>query len=126
MEDTKMELNKIKEHWENLAKKYAEDLKSTTKTPTIKHLEINAIFNAIKGISDSKTEINVLEVGCGNGHNLFGLSKLFNNYSFTGVDYSQQMISNAVSIPQFTWEFDFRFQIQIHVHMRYYKRRHRM
>jgi len=98
MEDTKMELNKIKEHWENLAKKYAEDLKSTTKTPTIKHLEINAIFNAIKGISDSKTEINVLEVGCGNGHNLFGLSKLFNNYSFTGVDYSQQMISNAVSI----------------------------
>ena len=42
-----MKLDKIKKHWENLAIKYAEDLKSTTKTPTIKHLEINAIYNTI-------------------------------------------------------------------------------
>lgn len=93
-----MKLKEIKEHWENLAKKYGEDLGSTTKTPTIKRLEINALSDAVNSVSNSGSKLEVLEVGCGNGHNLFGLHSIFNNYNFTGVDYSPQMISNALNI----------------------------
>jgi SAM-dependent methyltransferase len=91
-----MELKNIKEHWDNLAAKYAEDLKSTTKTPTIKQLEINALYNSLNFISASS--LNVLEVGCGNGHNLMGLANLLKQHNYTGVDYSATMISNAINI----------------------------
>ena len=63
--DYSMELKEIKKHWETLAEKYAEDLKSTTKTSTIKKLEINAIQNTIKQIINIVGNVNILEVGCG-------------------------------------------------------------
>lgn len=93
-----MELKEIKKHWETLAEKYAEDLKSTTKTSTIKKLEINAIQNTIKQIINIVGNVNILEVGCGNGHNLIELSKKFGQYDFDGLDYSSQMIENAEKI----------------------------
>ncbi|MFN8577357.1 MAG: class I SAM-dependent methyltransferase [Candidatus Sericytochromatia bacterium] len=93
-----MELNEIKKHWDNLALKYSEDIKSTTKTPTIKQLEINALLNTINSILEYDVVNNVLEVGCGNGHNLTGLSRILNNIKFTGVDYSNEMILNALNI----------------------------
>lgn len=92
-----MELSKIREHWENLAREHGQDLKATTKAPNAKKLEINALANAIKKTKfGSRLALDILEVGCGNGYNCFGLSKLFPNFNFTGVDYVPQMISNAL------------------------------
>ena len=34
-----MKMDEIRDHWDSLAKKHGLDLKSTTKTPTIKRLE---------------------------------------------------------------------------------------
>ena len=90
-----MEMNEIRDHWDSLAKKHGLDLKSTTKTPTIKQLEISALARAISKTKDAAKTRNILEVGCGNGHNIFALSRLFPDYSFHGLDYSEEMIKLA-------------------------------
>lgn len=91
-----MDMQQIRDHWNNLAQKYSLDLKSTTKTPTIKQLEIHALARAIRTFfPDAAPRRAVLEVGCGNGHNIFGLWKEFGSHHFTGLDYSPQMIWSA-------------------------------
>jgi trans-aconitate methyltransferase len=72
---------------------------STTKTPTIKALEIDAIARSLRLISTSMSDLKVvLEVGCGNGHNVYGLAQLFPKLKFVGLDYSNEMISAAQKI----------------------------
>lgn len=94
-----MELNQIKKHWENLANQYGQKLGATTKTSTIKKLEINALFETIAEVNGGTTSsVDLLEVGCGNGHNCFALSEHFPNYTITGVDYVPQMITSAKEI----------------------------
>lgn len=103
-----MDLDKIKNHWQKWAKEFETDLRATTKTPTIKRLEIAAIYRAIQkthffGMKD----IDVLEAGSGNGHNCFALSELLPNFNFTGIDYAPEMIKNAKkyqdkTIPKFS------------------------
>lgn len=93
-----MELDEIKKHWDVNAKSNTTSLLSTTKTPTIKKLEINAFHRAILNYSDSSKKETLLEVGCGNGHNLFGLKKLLPNLELQGVDYSGEMIEAAQKI----------------------------
>lgn len=94
-----MNLNKVKEHWEKWAREFETDLRATTKTPTIKRLEIDAIYRAIKrthfiGMKD----VDILEVGCGNGYNCFALSELLPDFSFTGIDYVPEMVANAKTL----------------------------
>lgn len=91
-----MQTVEVKQHWERLAKRYGADLKATTHTPTIKRLEIAAIARAIRqaGI-DENTPAEILEVGCGNGHNCLALNELFVGTRFTGVDYVSEMVAAA-------------------------------
>lgn len=91
-----MESTAIKNHWTKWAKEFKTDLRATTKAQTIKHLEVNAIYRAIKrtGLLEKK-EIEVMEAGCGNGYNCFALSNLIKGYNFTGIDYIPDMIKNA-------------------------------
>ena len=94
-----MDLEKIKDHWDKLSGQYAKDLKSTTKTPTIKKLEINALIRSIEKIEELNYNFSkILEVGCGNGYNLIGLSQNFPDKLFHGVDYSEGMIENAIKL----------------------------
>ena len=93
-----MELKEIRTHWDALAKKHGLDLKSTTKTPTIKQLEINALARVISKFASASTTNSVLEIGCGNGHNIFGLARLFPNFKFHGIDYSNDMIAAACKL----------------------------
>ena len=86
----------IKNHWTNWAHVYKDDLKATTKTPTIKMLEVDALGRAIESINFSnESDVQVLEVGCGNGFNCFPLAQKFSTYTFTGVDYIEEMVANA-------------------------------
>lgn len=96
-----MELKEIEQHWKNWAKEFKQDVRATTKTPTIKALEVAAFHQAFKQTPFAeKTGYQVLEVGCGNGHNCFALSDLMPKVNFTGVDLIPEMIDNANKIKQ--------------------------
>ena len=107
-----MELDDIKKHWDKNAKSNTTSILSTTKTPTIKKLEIDAFYRAIIKLSDNKNTGRLLEVGCGNGHNLFGLKQLLPNLNLQGVDYSEEMIDAAQKINHEKYNSDIEFSVQ--------------
>ena len=94
-----MELDEIKKHWDANAKDNMTALFSTTKTGTIKQLEINAFAGVISSLVRDGSPKCLLEVGCGNGYNLFGLEGLFPTVEFEGIDYSEVMIASANHLP---------------------------
>jgi SAM-dependent methyltransferase len=88
-----MNLDDIKKHWTDLAVKYQQDISATTKTVSIKKLEIKALYDAI--VDTALPGGEVLEVGCGNGLNCFALAEQLPKFNFTGVDYVSEMVSSA-------------------------------
>src|SRR5262245_34245973 len=84
----------VKAHWTDWAKKYGRDLRATTLASSIKRLEIDALRRAIER-SNVPQGARMLEVGCGNGQNIAALARLFENYSWTGIDYIPEMIAAA-------------------------------
>lgn len=94
-----MDLSEIEQHWKNWAREFKTDIRATTKTRTIKELEISALYQAFKKTPFFlQTNGHILEVGCGNGHNCFRLFDLIPNFAFTGVDFIPEMISSANEI----------------------------
>jgi len=87
-----MKSEDIRHHWENWAKTYGTGLRATTYAPTLKELEIDALYKQIRYLKLK----NVLEVGCGNGLNTIALAKLFPHAQFHGVDYVPEMIVAAM------------------------------
>jgi len=101
-----MNLNEIEKHWKHWAEEFKLDIRATTKTPTIKKLEISALYRAFKKTPYfSQKGCKVLEVGCGNGHNCFSLFELMPNIIFTGVDFISEMIDSANEIKNSTPNF---------------------
>jgi len=92
--DVEIARKRVQAHWADWATKYGRDLRATTLASSIKRLEINALRRAIER-SQSRHDARVLEVGCGNGQNISALARIFENYSWTGVDYIPEMISAA-------------------------------
>lgn len=95
-----MELNEIAEHWSNCANEFKHDVRATTKTRTIKDLEVAALCRAFQNTAffARQAGCRVLEVGCGNAHNCFMLSGLLPHFTFTGVDFIPEMIVSANEI----------------------------
>ncbi len=93
-----MEITEIKKHWQSLAETYKKDLLATTKTRTIKALEIDALSRAIQDATTIQSSTSVLEVGCGNGHNCIALKRLFPDLKFLGIDYVPEMIQGATQL----------------------------
>lgn len=87
----------IRRHWEELASRHGTELAAATKTPTIKRLEIDALYRALEGLA-LPDGASILEVGCGNGKNCFALAELLPGCSFTGVDYVPEMVENAMTL----------------------------
>lgn len=106
-----MELDDIKKHWNENAKSNTTSILSTTKTPTIKKLEIDAFYRAIINLSDNNKQGRLLEVGCGNGYNLFGLKQLLPNLRLQGVDYSEDMIDAAKKINNEKYNSEIEFSV---------------
>jgi len=84
----------IRKHWTDWATTYGADLRATTRTPTAKALELNALARRLNGILGDGSAA-VLEVGCGNGINCVELAKQFGQASFDGVDFIPEMVSAA-------------------------------
>lgn len=95
-----MELSSIRKHWKTWANQYGTDLRATTKTTTAKELEINALFRVFQEIEkiSSLQRLKIVEVGCGNGYNLFSLHARFPKAMFTGIDLIEEMIDAANSV----------------------------
>jgi predicted O-methyltransferase YrrM len=85
----------VRKHWEELAARHGTALAATTKTETIKRLEIAALARALTTAGVGAGRGSVLEVGCGNGRNCFALAQLLPECRFTGIDYVPQMIDSA-------------------------------
>ena len=103
-----MEMDEIRAHWTELAKTKGDSLGATTRTKSIKKLEIDVLSRWIK--KKGAGWKNILEVGCGNGTNCIELGKLFPDIHFYGVDYINEMIANAKirakTIPNVTFDVD--------------------
>ena len=84
--------NKI--YWNLRAKKNKHTIKSTTNFNLIKEFEISILKYLIKKYL-TKKNLNILELGCGNGVNLKGLKIIFPKFAFYGIDYSEEMIKYA-------------------------------
>ena len=96
MKNNNDKLIDIKKHWESMAIEKGVDLTATTKTSSIKKLEINAICKEFMWIIERSLKVeSVLEVGCGNGFNLRALNTKFPQLKYTGVDFIPEMISSA-------------------------------
>lgn len=91
-----MKTDEIKNHWIDWATAHGEHLNATTKTPTIKALEIDAFIRTIYRLVGTKdVHFKALEVGCGNGANCMALAQAFPNAAFDGVDYVAEMVESA-------------------------------
>ena len=89
-------LDEIREHWKNWATSYGTDLRATTKASTAKRIELNTLVKTVKSIQDSfSDEPKLLEIGCGNGHNLIALHERFPHFRLLGIDYIEEMIESA-------------------------------
>ena len=88
--------DEVRAHWERAAAQHGAELLATTKTSTAKRLEIDALARAFcaRGLHGREL-LEVLEVGCGNGHNLRALAEIFPRARLTGVDYAPAMIDAA-------------------------------
>ena len=91
-----MELHEIMAHWKEQAERHGTTVQATTRAPTAKVLEIDALIRAFRDTPlASRTEAHVLEVGCGNGLNCLALAREFPGFRLTGFDYVEEMIRMA-------------------------------
>lgn len=75
--------------WDKWAKKYGASIRATTPSINIKKIEIASMAKFIKPGS------SVLEVGCGNGVNIFALNKMIKGLQLYGCDKSEEMLKVA-------------------------------
>lgn len=94
-----LNLEEIRSHWKDWAEKYGKELRATTKTSTLKEIEVDALTRALRSIEVEKgNKLSILEMGCGNGQNCLRLSRLFPGASFTGIDFIREMVDAANSL----------------------------
>jgi len=84
-----MDYKQVKNHWDAWAKQFGTALRATTKSMTIKQLEIFALMRHMT------TGARILDVGCGNGYNSISFVTNKKDVRVIGVDYSKDMIDNA-------------------------------
>ena len=82
-------------HWKGWATEHGTGLKATTKTPTVKMLELDALSRHLRSAGLGDSPGRVLEIGCGNGVNCVGLATAFPHLVFDGVDYVPEMVDAA-------------------------------
>ncbi len=82
------QIERIKQFWEDQAATHGSDLAATNPDVYAKELELKALADAL----DPK--LDTLEVGCGNGFNLFRLAEILTG-RLVGFDYSENMITAA-------------------------------
>ncbi len=84
----------IRAYWEERAEQYLADPASTTDDVYLRELEISTIARVLRSLLGSGPA-KVLDVGCGDGYATLNVARELPELSFTGVDYSPNMIRMA-------------------------------
>jgi len=84
----------ILSHYEEQAEKYGNSPDSTMQDVVIRKKEIDLIKKYFSLFKD-KSNLQILDLGCGNGNTLEIISKEFPHNSYWGLDYSRDMIDLA-------------------------------
>jgi SAM-dependent methyltransferase len=87
-------LSEIKNHWNDWASEYGDDLRATTKSSNIKNLEIKVLIETITRFMGENKDI--LEIGCGNGYNAISIANELHHH-VDGFDFIPEMIESAQS-----------------------------
>ena len=82
----------IHQYWEDKAREHGTKPSATTSDVWLRTVEIEYLEDILK---DFKANTSVYDIGCGNGFSTLELSKRLTNCVFTGMDYSEEMISQA-------------------------------
>lgn len=85
--------SKIRQYWEERAKKAQLNPNATTDDVYLRELEIKTFIETIR--KQKKRDIYILDLGCGDGFTTIRIAKELSNIRFIGVDYSVNMIANA-------------------------------
>ncbi len=90
-------LDSIKEHWKSWASEFGEDLRATTRSSNIKKLEIKALIEMLEKHSKNPVDqLNILEVGCGNGFNSISIAQSL-GCKVDAFDFIPEMVKSARS-----------------------------
>ncbi len=86
----------VKNYWEDRARESGGDRTATTNDVYLRELEVSTLTSQLQdlGLSYGAT---VLDVGCGDGYTTMRIAQNLPTLRFRGVDYSQNMIANAVA-----------------------------
>ncbi|MFL6209380.1 MAG: class I SAM-dependent methyltransferase [Pyrinomonadaceae bacterium] len=84
----------IKEYWDERARAHAGSPRATTDDIYLRELELATLTETLKSL-DLPAAATVLDVGCGDGYTTLAIAERLPALSFSGVDYSAQMIENA-------------------------------
>lgn len=85
------EKEQIKEFWDKRAREHGEDWRATLGEKYLRLLEIQTVVDQITICRPS----TVMDVGCGNGYSTKEFALRFPQSTFVGVDFSEEMISQA-------------------------------
>jgi ubiquinone/menaquinone biosynthesis C-methylase UbiE len=84
----------IRIYWEERAEQYLADPASTTNDVYLRELEILTITKVLRSLL-GPGPAEVLDVGCGDGFGTLNVARELPEFSFTGIDYSANMIRLA-------------------------------
>ncbi|MEP6597369.1 MAG: class I SAM-dependent methyltransferase, partial [Ginsengibacter sp.] len=86
--------SEIQQYWEKRAKSSKLNPNATTDDVFLRELEIRTFEEAIRELKRKNPYI--LDLGCGDGFTTLGLAKKLKGNRFLGIDYSENMITNAM------------------------------
>lgn len=87
----------IKEHYKTQADKHKDSALSTMEDPITRKKEVALISNFFNLPAVKENTKKILEIGCGNGYTMNILQPAFPGYTFTGLDFSEDLLQIARS-----------------------------
>lgn len=90
-----MTSEKIRTYWNDRAKESGGATNATTNDIHQRELEIATTVSTIRELVPDTTDLNVMDVGCGDGYSTLRVAAELEGAKFLGVDYSESMIENA-------------------------------
>ena len=90
-----MTSERIRNYWDDRAKESGGAASATTNDIHQRELEISTTTSTIRELFPERSDLEILDVGCGDGYSTLRIADEIAGAKFLGVDYSENMIANA-------------------------------